>query len=376
MFRVMGTVRNIELFFQEGSSDKVYNAQIVETGGKHTVNVQWGRRGAHLNEGAKAVNVSRVEADKVFDRLVREKRGKGYEELTTGHQPAAVAPPEGSGSGSKVGGKRAKVGHAAQLLEPLDDGELTGFLANDDMIAQQKLDGVRVLVHVGEELIVTNRDGKKTQHGGGALDGLAYLPHGTVIDGELLGDHYWLFDVLELAGEDVRERGYLERWQLLDSEARAGATTGGVKILPARDRQEGQGQAPRQAPRGRGRGDRVQGPRSAVRERPERDAAQAQVREVGRRGARRERRQRVCRMVRVRRQVIVRRSVACSRARPTHRARSSTRDSDAARRSCARCATCTPPTITSCSSRCSSTSAATRPRSSASATSCCRRIAA
>src|SRR5205823_100823 len=143
-------------------------------------NVQWGRCGNKLNEGAKAVNVSRADADKVFDRLVREKTTKGYEEKTAARAPAAVAPPEGAGSGSKASGKRAKVGHAAQLLEPLDDGDLARFLADNDMVAQQKLDGVRVLVTVGDELIVTNRDGNKTQHGGGVLDGLSYLPKGTV----------------------------------------------------------------------------------------------------------------------------------------------------------------------------------------------------
>jgi len=217
----MATIKTIELFFQEGTSDKVYNAAIVEAGGgTFTVTVEWGRRGAKLNTGSKAVKVSRAAADKMFDKLVREKRGKGYEELTGAHQPAAVAPPAGEGSGSRVGGKRAKVGHAAQLLNSLDDeAALAKFLADDTMLVQQKLDGIRVLVHINEDgLVATNRDGKITQLAGNALGGLAYLPHGTVIDGEVLGDSYWLFDVLELAGDDVRARGYLERWDLLENE--------------------------------------------------------------------------------------------------------------------------------------------------------------
>jgi bifunctional non-homologous end joining protein LigD len=74
----MATIKSIELFFQEGSSDKVYNATILEDGGKFTVAVAWGRRGSKLNTGSKAVKVSRADADKMFERLVREKRGKGY----------------------------------------------------------------------------------------------------------------------------------------------------------------------------------------------------------------------------------------------------------------------------------------------------------
>ncbi|MEO8843168.1 MAG: WGR domain-containing protein [Kofleriaceae bacterium] len=228
----MATIKSIELFFQEGSSDKVYNATILDDGGNFTVAVAWGRRGAKLNTGSKAVKVSRADADKMFERLVREKRGKGYEEKVGDHQPAAVAPPEGAGSASKVTGKRAKVGHAAQLLTAIDDeADLAKFLADDSMIAQQKLDGIRVIVHVNEGgLVPTNRDGKVTQLAGQALGGLAYLPHGTIVDGEVLGDAYWMFDVLQLAGEDVRSRGYLERWELLDNELEP-ALTGEARVL-------------------------------------------------------------------------------------------------------------------------------------------------
>jgi bifunctional non-homologous end joining protein LigD len=229
----MAVVRSIELFFQEGSSDKVYNARVVEAGagGRFDVVVSWGRRGAGLNEGKKAVGVSRAEADKQFDRLVREKRGKGYEERTVDHQPAAVAPPDGEGSASKVTGKRAKIGVAAQLLNALDDDELAAVLGDDAMVAQQKLDGVRVLVHRGDALVATNRDGQVTELAAAALAGLEYLPRDTIVDGEVLGGAFWLFDVLRLAGDDVRGRGYLERHALLDSELEP-ALTAGAAVLP------------------------------------------------------------------------------------------------------------------------------------------------
>ncbi|HEY1814236.1 MAG TPA: WGR domain-containing protein [Kofleriaceae bacterium] len=230
----MGTVKRIELFFQEGSSDKVYNAEIDDVGGAFTVHVEWGRRGAKLNTGDKAVRVTRAVAEATLAKLVREKTGKGYEERTGGHQPAASAPPEGQGSGSRVTGKRARVGERAQLLTAIDDGdELGRFLADNAMVAQQKLDGVRVLVTVGDdgELVPTNRDGQVTELAGRALEGLAYLPKGTIVDGEVLGDAYWLFDVLQLAGDDVRARGYLERWELLDGELEP-ALTGAARILP------------------------------------------------------------------------------------------------------------------------------------------------
>lgn len=48
----MGTpVRRVELFFQEGSSDKLYHATLMDDGdGTFSVLVEWGRRGAALNK--------------------------------------------------------------------------------------------------------------------------------------------------------------------------------------------------------------------------------------------------------------------------------------------------------------------------------------
>jgi bifunctional non-homologous end joining protein LigD len=151
-------VKSIALFFQEGTSDKVYHAQIVEDRGLFTVKCQWGRRGSTLQEGSKAVRVPLARAQRKFDSLVRERTNKGYQEMTTTVRPAAVAPPIGQGSGSKVTGKRAHVGIRAQLAESIDDeSALPKLLASDAIVAQQKLDGERVLVHIGTELLVTNR---------------------------------------------------------------------------------------------------------------------------------------------------------------------------------------------------------------------------
>jgi len=228
----MSVIKEIELFYQEGTSDKVYNAMIVKDGDAFTVKVAWGRRGSTLNTGSKAVKVPLAAAQKKYDSLVREKTNKGYQPITTELQPAAVAPPVGEGSGSKAPRARAKVGHAAQLLTPIDDDELDTFLADDTMIAQQKIDGQRVIAHVGEaEVLVTNRDGQKTKVDMRVFEGLAYLPHGTIVDGELMDDGYWLFDILQLGDEDVRERGYLDRWGVLDGELEP-ALTGDVRVVP------------------------------------------------------------------------------------------------------------------------------------------------
>jgi bifunctional non-homologous end joining protein LigD len=232
----MAVVKEVKLFFQEGSSDKVYFATLLEDAGKYTVKVEWGRREGSHNQGNKAVKVSLAEAEKTFDRLVREKTGKGYQPITDEVQPAAVAPPEGQGSGSKVTGKRAKVGHAAQLLNSIEDHELDKFLRDDHYIAQQKLDGHRAIAHVKKgEILATNRAGQRTNVPEELLSGLSGLPHGTVVDGEVVphasGHIYWLFDVLEVGGRDVTKQSYSERWDILDGELEPGLS-GPIRVLP------------------------------------------------------------------------------------------------------------------------------------------------
>lgn len=76
----MMIVEKADLWFQEGSSDKVYHAAIEESCGGFIVTFQYGRRGGHMNTGTKTdFPVSRAEAQKVFDKLVQSKLKKGYQ---------------------------------------------------------------------------------------------------------------------------------------------------------------------------------------------------------------------------------------------------------------------------------------------------------
>jgi bifunctional non-homologous end joining protein LigD len=227
-------VKAVQLFFQEGTSDKVYNATLVDEGeGKYTVRVEWGRRGTPLNQGAKAVRVPLATAEKEYARVVREKTNKGYEAITDEAQPAAVAPPVGLGSASKAAsrpGARVKLPQVAQLLNAIDEAALDGLLDDDGWVAQQKLDGVRLLAHVGEQVIVTNRRGQVASAPQAVTARLARLARGTIVDGELVGDCYWLFDLLADGGRDLRPLGYAERYRAL---ATHGDLDGGaLRLVP------------------------------------------------------------------------------------------------------------------------------------------------
>src|ERR1700674_5745604 len=68
-----------ELHFQQGSSDKVYHLQLENVEEKWSVQAQWGRRGSALQSDVKASGVTYEEAKRVYDRILREKVGKGYQ---------------------------------------------------------------------------------------------------------------------------------------------------------------------------------------------------------------------------------------------------------------------------------------------------------
>ena len=218
-------VKSVQLFFQEGSSDKVYNATMVEADdGTFVVDVEWGRRGAPLSKGRKAQQVTRVVADKTFDKLVREKTSKGYEVVTDDVAPAAVAPPQGEGSGTKGGSvSRPKIGPAAQLMNAVDEADADGFIADAAWVAQQKLDGNRVLLHVtAARRFGTNRNGQETAVPVAVFDGAESLPDGTILDGELIAGRYHVFDVLKVGNDDVMQHGYLDRWTRLADDLEPG----------------------------------------------------------------------------------------------------------------------------------------------------------
>jgi bifunctional non-homologous end joining protein LigD len=222
----MNKIKTVKLFFQEGSSDKLYHATLWEEGGLYTVEVEWGKRNTTLNRGNKAIKVSLAVAEKTIEKLIREKTQKGYEVITEAIVPQTVAPPVGQGSGSKVAGAaRKKLSQAAQLLNSIEDDELEAFLNDSSIVAQQKLDGVRILAHLQEEVIATNRSGQITEIHIELSKALLSFPRGSVLDGEVVayeeGPMYWLFDILQHGQEDLRGLGYAVRHRHLLAAANA-----------------------------------------------------------------------------------------------------------------------------------------------------------
>jgi predicted DNA-binding WGR domain protein len=92
----MKIIKQIKLFYQEGTSDKVYEVDLCETeGDRYVVNFRYGRRGSNLREDSKTKQpVSLTEATKIFDKLVSSKQKGGYQELNPVDQTPQASFPQ------------------------------------------------------------------------------------------------------------------------------------------------------------------------------------------------------------------------------------------------------------------------------------------
>lgn len=77
----MRLIKQATLHFQEGNSDKIYEADLCDVGqNQFVVNFRYGRRGGNLKEGTKTKSpVTQAKAESEFAKLVNSKTKKGYE---------------------------------------------------------------------------------------------------------------------------------------------------------------------------------------------------------------------------------------------------------------------------------------------------------
>ena len=75
----MKQIQAVRLTFTAGSSDKEYRLHLIEDKGSYVVNFQYGRRNGTLKGGTKTASpVSKAEAEKIFNKYLKEKTSEGY----------------------------------------------------------------------------------------------------------------------------------------------------------------------------------------------------------------------------------------------------------------------------------------------------------
>lgn len=198
--------RSVTLYFKQGGSEKVYHASLESKAGGFVVNFAYGLRGSTLCSGTKTTQPLEYEnAVRVYEKLVKEKTSKGYTPGSDG------TPYQNTSRESR------STGILPQLLNPITDAQIDGYLTDDRWWMQEKFDGQRVLIRKeGAQVTGINRNGLVIDLPNTIERAVRWLDTKTcLLDGEAIGDVYVAFDCLQEAAADLRNHPYRERYAFL-----------------------------------------------------------------------------------------------------------------------------------------------------------------
>ena len=189
-------IDKISLYNQTGNSDKVYVINLVEvTPSSFHVFGFNGRRGSSLTKQEKTKQpVAYGIAKEIFDKLVISKKKDGYFE---GKEINGLVVDDNA-SGAVINANTT--GLLPQLLNSLDLDDAMVYINDDRFMAQEKFDGRRLMTKkTSSSLIGSNKLGLLSTLAQTINDALIQSEVAEfVVDGEAIGDHYYLFDLLEL----------------------------------------------------------------------------------------------------------------------------------------------------------------------------------
>ena len=167
-----------------------------------------------MTRGSKTTSpVPEKKAESVFERLISEKRAKGYQDapgisgkvFDGESEERTIVPSE---TLIPVSAKE-ETGIIPQLLTPITEPEAEHFIRNKAYGAQEKKDGNRrFLRNDGLRVIGMNRKGQVVEISPSMSESVAALGP-VLLDGESIGDVFHAFGLLEL-GQDLRHLPYCD----------------------------------------------------------------------------------------------------------------------------------------------------------------------
>jgi len=204
------------LEYRQGSSDKVYTAEVEENQGRYSVKVRYGRRGGSMVVGFRTDQPTTLnEASDIYSKTVKQKLAKGYvvkNSYTLEDSPLATL--DDVVQAVEKHADVASFKTPCVLLNAITENEALFLLSEDNWVAQEKFDGVRlILSSKGQSVVGYNRKGKPTY----VPEELAASIAGTncVLDGELVGNTYYAFDCIDFDGLEALEFPLLARQSAL-----------------------------------------------------------------------------------------------------------------------------------------------------------------
>jgi len=202
------------LYYNEGSSDKVYNIQLAEVSGSDpllaVVNFAYGRRGTAYTTGTKTPKpIAADKARTIYNKLLKEKLGKGYNiDLKS------------DGSGVSTGGPSTKesVGFLPQLLNDCSEEDVERLINDHSYCMQEKYDGENrmIIQYKGQDAFGGNKKGEKTTLTDQVIDAAKYAALGWrfVLNGEDMGSHIMIFDYIP-SDDNMSNKPYIDRYKML-----------------------------------------------------------------------------------------------------------------------------------------------------------------
>lgn len=205
MTATMEECKTTSLYYRQGSSDKEYHVRLEAQGDGFVVNIAYGRRGSTLSTGTKtSSSVYYDMALMIFEKLVNEKKAKGYTEGANG------TPYLNTAKASQVSGL------LPQLLNVIDEAEVARLVSDPRWAMQEKKDGRRLLLRKQEDVITgINKLGLTVGVPETVVRTAQDLSGDFVVDGESIGDYLHAFDLLFLNGRDLRSESYNRRYTAL-----------------------------------------------------------------------------------------------------------------------------------------------------------------
>ena len=204
---------SITLYFKQGTSDKVYKASLEEINGQYLVNFAFGRSGSTLKTGTKTQTpIAYEKAKKIYDKLVNEKSAKGYV-------------PGNNSTQYVYSSSQTNTGIHCQLLNPVEQDDVAKLIDEDIWWAQEKKDGKRMLLqkNATDKVTAINRRGYSTGAPEVIVKTAEAIDRAFLIDGEAVGEVLYVFDLLTLDGQDIKDKTYEERSALLEGLPFSGA---------------------------------------------------------------------------------------------------------------------------------------------------------
>lgn len=202
----MSEIQSVTLHCTEGGADKLYRLQIDAQDTHFVLSGFNGRRGNALAHQPKGEFSTLEAAQKEFTKLLNSKTKKGY--VAIGDSPSMALP------GVK---ERIDTMLRPQLLNALELDELDRFLDSPAYGMSEKHDGVRFMVTVVDgKALAANRTGGAKPIPLELERAITALRADCTLDGELVGQTYFVFDLLMLEGEDLRPLSFQRRFQALE----------------------------------------------------------------------------------------------------------------------------------------------------------------